>query len=68
MAGLSDDQLARRDLVDTIRTVVGLQSRIERRHRLNDLESKMLAEFDRRVSAGEPYKPDLKALIRGELG
>lgn len=67
MASKTPDQLARADLIDTIRTIVGLESRIARRHRLNELEAELLAEFDERVSNGLPFKPDLSALIKGEL-
>lgn len=67
MGKLTEAQMAKKDLVDAIRTVVRLQARVEQRRRLNEIEAEALAEFDRRLAAGEPYKVDVKALLAGEL-
>jgi hypothetical protein len=67
MAKLSEDQLARKDLLDAVRTVARLKSRIELRRTLNEVEAEILGEFDRRVASGKPFTPDLGALIKGEL-
>lgn len=67
MAKLTEDQLARKDLIDTVRTVARLKARIEQRRQLNEIESRALEEFDRRVMTGEPYQVDIKELLAGEL-
>lgn len=64
---LSEDQLARKDLQETVRTIVALKHRIAKRRELNDVEGKILGEFDRRLATGQPYRPNLGALIKGEL-
>lgn len=51
-----ETQLARQDLVDTIRTVTGLEARIALRRRRNELEAEALDEFERRVSRGEQFR------------
>ncbi len=67
MAKLTDAQLQRKDLVETIRTLVRLKHNRETRRELNEIESRVLAEFDRRVATGQPYTPDLAELVMGEL-
>ncbi len=67
MAKLTDEQLERKALQDTVRTIVRLKHRIAARNELNDVETEVLAEFDERVSSGLPYRPDLGALVKGEL-
>lgn len=56
MAKLDKAQLARKDLVDMIRTRVRLEHRIAARRELNDLEDEALQEFERRLSSGEAYE------------
>jgi hypothetical protein len=51
-----ETQLARQDLIDTIRTVTGLEARIALRRRRNELESEAIEEFDRRVARGEAFQ------------
>ena len=65
---LTEHQLARKDLQDTIRTIVRLTHRIATRRELNEIEASILGEYDRRAATGQPFKPDLKGLISGELG
>lgn len=60
----TDVQLARQDLVDTIRTFTGLEARVALRVRRNELETAALEEFDRRVAAGESYKVAVKRAAR----
>ena len=48
-------ELARKDLIDMVRTRVRLEHRIKMRHELNEVEAAILAEFDDRVARGEPY-------------
>lgn len=67
MARLSEDQLARKDLIDSVRTVVRLKHRIAARRELNDIEAEVLDEFDARVIEGLPFRPDLGSIIKGEL-
>lgn len=67
MAKLTEDQLSRKDLIDSVRTIVRLKHRIAARRELNDVEADILGDFDGRVAKGLPYTPDLGSLVRGEL-
>lgn len=63
MARLEEASLIRRDLVDTIRTIVRLQGRIEQRRRLNDLENDLLEEFDKAIASGKAYELDVRSIL-----
>lgn len=60
---LSDAQLAERDLVDTLRTVVRLKHRIAMRHELNELEADALAAQAAALEAGKPYQLDVASVF-----
>jgi hypothetical protein len=53
---LDKTELARKDLIDMVRTRKRLEHRIAQRRELNDLEDAVLAEFERRVSNRQPYE------------
>lgn len=64
---LSNAELARKDLIDMVRTRVRLEHRIAQRRRLNELEHAVLDEFDRRVMEGKPHEltyRDIDAVIK----
>jgi hypothetical protein len=61
----TDAQLAQTDLIDTIRTVVRLKHRIEMRRELNAIEADAIAEYERRLAAGEPFTLDAASLLEG---
>lgn len=67
MAKLTEDQLAEKDLVETVRTIVRLKHRIAARRELNDVEAEIVGDFRKRVAKGQPYTPDLGLLVKGEL-
>ena len=48
-------ELARKDLIDMVRTRVRLEHRIAMRHELNEVEAEVLAEFEDRVSNAQPH-------------
>lgn len=53
---LDSTELARKDLVDMVRTRVRLEHRIAMRHELNELEARIMSEFDLRVLEGAPHE------------
>lgn len=74
MARKTEQRLAREDLVDLVRTIVRTQLKRQQRRILNDVENRVLDEFDRRVQAGEPYELEsdysdwIRGIIDRELG
>lgn len=58
---LTKTELARKDLIDMVRTRKRLEHRIALRHELNELEEVVLDEFDERVMAGEPHELTIDA-------
>ena len=67
MAQLTEHQLARKDAIDTVRTIVRLKHRIAMRHELNDIEEGMLREIDERAAKGLPFQVDVSSLVAGEI-
>lgn len=67
MAQLTEHQLARKDAIDTVRTVVRLKHRIAMRRELNEVEEGMLKEIDERAAKGLPFKVDTATLVAGEI-
>jgi hypothetical protein len=62
----TEAQLAEKDMVDTLRTVVRLKHRIQMRHELNDLEAEALKAQQEALATGKPFKLDIrKALESG---
>ena len=53
---LDKTELARKDLIDMIRTRKRLEHRIAMRHELNELEAALLDELDARIAGGIPYE------------
>ena len=64
---LTDEQLAERDMLDTLRTVVRLKHRIEMRHELNELETQAIEAQQAALDNGEPYKLDVASVLSEEL-
>lgn len=63
MARLTEDELARKDAVDVVRTATRLAMRIKLRHVLNEVENDMLEEFDRRLASGESFELDVRSVL-----
>lgn len=63
MARLTENELARKDAIDAVRTAARLAMRIKLRHILNEVESDLLEEFDRRVADGAPFELDIKSVL-----
>ena len=63
MARLTDNELARKDAIDAVRTAARLAMRIKLRHVLNEVENDLLEEFERRLAAGEPFELDVKSVL-----
>lgn len=63
MPKLTEAELARKDTIDAIRTAARLQMRIAMRRLLNEVETEVLAEFDKRLAAGKPYKLDMRSVL-----
>jgi hypothetical protein len=61
---LTDEQLAEKDMLDTLRTVVRLKHRIDMRHELNELEAEALEAQERAIANGEPFRLDLGRVVR----
>ena len=53
---LDKTELARKDVIDMVRTRVRLEHRIAMRHELNDIEAAILDEFDARVLEGKSHE------------
>ena len=53
---LDKTELARKDVIDMVRTRVRLEHRIAMRHELNDIEAAILAEFDTRLLEGKSHE------------
>ena len=49
-------ELARKDLIDMVRTRVRLEHRIAMRRELNEVEAAILSEFDDRVANAKPHE------------
>lgn len=63
MARLTENELARKDAVDAVRTAARLAMRIKLRRLLNEVESDLLEEFDRRVADGQPFVLDVRSVL-----
>lgn len=57
-------QLARTDLLDTVRTIVRLKGRVAQRRELNELEAEALEAFEAAVVAGRPFNVDAAAVFK----
>ena len=58
---LDKTELARKDLIDMVRTRKRLEHRIALRHELNELEEAVLDEFDARIMNGAPHELTIDA-------
>lgn len=67
MAQLTEHQLARKDAIDTVRTIVRLKHRIAMRRELNEIEDDMLKQIDERAAKGLPFRVDTASLVAGEI-
>lgn len=63
MAKRTEVELARAELLDTIRTVARLKSRFELRRTLNDIEAMALEQFEDQVVLGSTFQIDAAALF-----
>lgn len=63
---LTNEQLSEKDMIDTLRTVVRLKHRIEMRHELNELEAEAVKAQQDAITAGEPYKLDVRSVFDDE--
>lgn len=63
MSKRTEAQLAHSDMIDTIRTITRLKHRISMRRELNEIEARAVREFERRLTAGEPYHFDVAAML-----
>ena len=63
MARLTENELARKDAIDAVRTAARLAMRIKLRHILNEVENDLLEEFERRLASGEPFELDLRSVL-----
>ena len=68
MTKKSEADLAKADLIQTIRTILRLKANIKMRHDLNEVEDEAIKEFERRLSAGESFVLDVKEFLAGEVG
>lgn len=64
MPRLDEWQLQRKELVDAIRTAAGFHFRAEKRRVLNEVENDLLAEFDKRLAAGESFQLEPGDVLR----
>lgn len=67
MAKLTAPQLERKAVIDTIRAAVSLKLKIRKRELLNEIEDEILSEFDNRLTAGKPFRLDVRDIIE-EVG
>jgi len=63
----SEEQLAKSDLIDTVRTIVRLRHRIAMRRELNEIESEALAQYEHALVTGKPFELDVARYVEGEL-
>ena len=63
MARLTEAQLAKKDVVDAVRTAARLKVRMQVRRILNEVENDIIEEFDRRFANGEPYVLDIRSVL-----
>lgn len=59
----TETELARTDMLDSLRTVVRLKGRIAQRRELNELEAAALEQFEAAVVSGQPFEVDVAALL-----
>lgn len=63
MPKLSEAELERKAVLDTIRAAVALKLKIRKREILNDIEEEILREFDDRLAAGKSFRLDVRSVI-----
>lgn len=63
MPKLTEAELERKAVLDTIRAVVALKLKIRRREILNEIEDEVLQEFDSRLRAGKAFRLDVRSVI-----
>jgi hypothetical protein len=65
MAKLDEYQLAEKDMVDAIRTVVRLKHRIQQRHELNEIEDEWVQKLRDAAVTGQAVELPLPELLEG---
>lgn len=63
MARLTEAQLAKKDVVDAVRTAARLRVRMQVRRILNDVENDILDEFDDRLANSQPFVLDVRSVL-----
>lgn len=63
MRKLDKTQIAKKDALQTLRTVVRLKAQIKVREVLNELEPQVEEEIDEAVMQGKGYKANLRSIF-----
>jgi hypothetical protein len=63
MARLTDAQLAKKDIVDAVRTAARLEMRMKLRRILNEVENDILEEYEKRLAKHEPFELDVRSVL-----
>ena len=63
MPKLTEAELERKAVLDTIRAVVALKLKIRKREILNEIEEEIMQQFDSRLRAGKAFRLDVRSVI-----